>query len=130
MYQNDYLNEAVETDVYRTLAAFKTGFQMRKQKRMFIAHWIFLDILMKTEEHFVDWIKYRVNVSDNLYDEEDNMVISFYWLDASDGYQGINSNYRKIDIKLYDKTNNCVIKMQSIIRGHNPRWRYPLLHIL
>jgi hypothetical protein len=130
MYQNDYFNEAVETDVYRKLAAFKTGFQMRKQKRMFIAHWIFLDILMKTEEHFVDWIKYRVNVSDNLYDEEDNMVIWFYWLDVSDGYQRFNSNYRKIDIKLYDKTDDCVIKIQAIIRGHNLRWRYPLIHIL
>ena len=50
MYQNDFSNEAGE------------------QKEMFLAYWIFLDILMKTEEHFVDWMKYRVQVPEHFYE--------------------------------------------------------------
>ena len=99
-------------------------FQICKQKRMFIAHWIVLDILMRTEKHFVDWMKYRVvpNIQYQLYIDPDGVVVSWYYDDI---HQCIVRGHIH-----YEKTNNCVIKIQAIIRGHNLRWRYPLIHIL
>ena len=68
--------------------------------------------------NILDWIKYRVEKI-FMTREENYMSLCFAKYD------------RKLYAeKLYEKTNNCVIKIQSIIRGHNLRWRYPLLHIL
>jgi hypothetical protein len=94
---------------------------------MFIAHWIFLDILMKTEKHFVDWIKYGVEFQDNyVFSHVNNRFFISYSYLLSD----IVYVFKVVDVDLYEKTNDCVIKMQAIIRGHNLRWRYPLIHIL
>ena len=106
-------------------AGFDMGCADTKQKRMFIAHWIVLDILMRTEEHFVDWIKYRVRIRD-----PHCVVVSWYYGDIYQSITRGHIQYRKADNKLYEKTNNCVTKIQAIIRGHNLRWRYPLIHIL
>ena len=117
-----FLNETFWPTKYYTTptyAGFDEGCADTKQKRMFIAHWIVLDILMRTEEHFVDWVKYRVGVRD-----PHCVCVTWYY---DDKYQSIirgYMQYRKADNKLNEKTNNCVIKMQSIIRGHNLRWRY------
>ena len=101
----------------------------------FIAHWIFLDILMKTEKHFVDWIKYGVEVRDNYVFSHihNQFLISYSFLLSGIVYSGkqmIHIRFKPVDVDLYEKTNNCVIKIQAIIRGHNLRWRYPLIHIL
>ena len=122
-----FLNETFWPTKYYTTptyAGFDEGCADTKQKRMFIAHWIVLDILMRTEKHFVDWIKYRVvpNIQYQLYIDPDGVVVSWYYDDI---HQCIVRGHIH-----YEKTNNCVIKIQAIIRGHNLRWRYPLIHIL
>ena len=76
--------------------------------------------------NILDWIKYIVEQI-FMTREENDMSLCFACYCVKNDNVSLCSVFCE---KLYEKKNNCVIKIQAIIRGHNLRWRYPLVHIL